>query len=71
MLTLIGLGRLKEVSAFDEDDVPPSLLFQISLTNRVKADLLQETIPGLLFAGRRDLARAVRARLALYRLFRR
>lgn len=71
MLTLIGLGRLKEVSAFDEDDVPPSLLFQMSLTNRVKADLLQETIPGLLCAGRRDLARAVRARLALYRLFRR
>ncbi len=71
MLALIGLGKLKEVSAFDEDDLPPARLFRMPVSTKNKAWLLRDTIPPLLKAGRPDLARAVRARLLLYHLLRR
>ncbi|HVS03293.1 MAG TPA: hypothetical protein VMT16_11035 [Thermoanaerobaculia bacterium] len=70
MLTLIGLGRLRNVSAFAEDDLTPDRLFRIPLNNRRKAALLLQSIPGLRQAGRRDLAWAIRARVALFHLLR-
>ena len=71
MLTLSGLGKLAEVSAFAEDDITPSRVFLISVSNARKAELLQQSIPDLQRVGRADLAWAIRARVALFRLLRR
>lgn len=71
MLALIGLGRLGEVDAFEENDVPVSRLFLVPLSTHRKASLLRQTLPGLARAGRRDLVWAVRVRLALRCILRR
>lgn len=71
MLTLIGLGKLEQVEAFDEDDLSPLRLFLMPVSTARKGMLLRQTLPGLARAGRHDLARAVRARLALRSVLRR
>ena len=70
MMTLIGLGKLDQVSAFFENDLSADKLFRMPLSNRRKADMLLQAIPGLRQAGRRDLVWAIRARVALFQVLR-
>jgi hypothetical protein len=67
MLTLIGLGRLKDVSAFAGMDVTPDLIRKIPVHSDLKASLLAQSIPLLRTAGRDDLIRAIRQRMWRYR----
>jgi hypothetical protein len=71
MLILIGLGKLDQVSAFSENDVPVDRIFRIPVNNWRKARLLAQAIPSLQGVERRDLVWAIRARLALFYLLRR
>lgn len=70
MLTLIGLGKLDQVSAFSENDVPIDRIFRIPVNDLGKARLLAQSIPSLQRVGRGDLVWAIRARLALFHLLR-
>jgi hypothetical protein len=63
MLLLLGLGRLDEVSAFDDKNVTPSNIRKIPLQNKRKAELLLQSIPLLQKAERLDLVRAIRRRV--------
>ncbi len=70
MLSLIGLGKLDEVSAFEQKDLKPIRVFLIPVSHAGKAKLLGQAIGPLQKAGRSDLVWAIRARLALYYLLR-
>lgn len=70
MLTLIGLGRMPEVTAFQDKQVPITRLFSFPLASRRKVALLMQSLPLLKGAGRFDLVWAIRVRIALYKLFR-
>ncbi len=70
LLTLIGIGKLDEVSAFTENDLSPDRLFRMPVNNQLKADLLMQCIPLLRRARRHDLVWAIRARVALFHLIR-
>jgi len=71
MLTLIGLNRLADVDAFEENDLKARHVFLIPVNSTEKAKLLRQSIPLLQQVGRRDLIWAIRARLAVYRVVRR
>lgn len=66
MLGLLALGKLREADAFRENDVTPEMVARIPLHNSVKAALLSQLVDPVCRAGRDDLARAIRGRVARF-----
>jgi ferredoxin len=67
MLMLLALGKLKEASAFADDDVTPEMVDAIPIRTRLKAELLEQCLAPLERIGRGDLVEAIRRKTERFR----